>query len=178
MNEKIYIYKYKNIKWNIIIPLLLFKGLKLWLRCDAKTGYCNQFSVYLGKNTETGPNGLIFDVIDDLTKPIRHKNHRVFFRQLLYFISYIEVLAQQRWTNNLLQCILLFLRLYTYNFANNIKYYLLFLNRNICLWYFADHTEIHSKWYKESSSPTFTGGSYYSSRWEPQYFDNMCMARY
>ena len=75
---------YLWIDLNLII--LYSKGLKLWIQCDAKTGYCNQFSVYLGKETKTGPNGLIFDIIDLLTKPIQNHNHRVFFDN--YYTSY------------------------------------------------------------------------------------------
>ena len=73
---------------NVTNVYFLSKGLKLWLQCDAKTGYCNQFSVYLGKNTKTGPNGLVFDVIDELTKPIWHKNHRVFLTTTTLHIQF------------------------------------------------------------------------------------------
>lgn len=56
------------------------RGIKLWIRCDAITGYCFQFEVYLGKPPGKVPKfGAMFHVIDSLTKELRGKNYRLFF---------------------------------------------------------------------------------------------------
>ena len=60
--------------------LLIITGIKVWIRSDSLTGYCNQFDVYLGAEGEAQPSarGFKFDLVDKLTKGIRNKNHRLF----------------------------------------------------------------------------------------------------
>lgn len=54
------------------------------MRCDAKTGYVNQFDFYLGKkNTQVHSKfGLYFQIIDELTKSLRGTNVRLYFDSL------------------------------------------------------------------------------------------------
>lgn len=68
--------------------------MKIWLRCNAKDGYCHQASVYLGKQgTDTpGRNGLYFSIVDQLTKSLRGKNYRIFFDNLYCSIPLVKFL--------------------------------------------------------------------------------------
>ena len=60
--------------------------MKIWLRCDAKSSYCQEFQVYLGKgSTQPSRNGAIFDLVWDMVKKIQGKNHVVYFDN--YFAS-------------------------------------------------------------------------------------------
>ena len=47
-------------------------------------GYLQQFEVYLGRHgtQATSQHGVYFDVIDRLTKPLRNKQHRIWFDNL------------------------------------------------------------------------------------------------
>ena len=57
-------------------------GIKIWARCN-DSGYLQQFEIYLGsKETKVSPNGLYFDIVDQLTKQLRGENHQVFFDNL------------------------------------------------------------------------------------------------
>ena len=59
------------------------RGIKVWILCDSKTGYMNQFEFYLGKRgTTVSKDGLYFDIVSNLTKCLRYKNHHVFFDNL------------------------------------------------------------------------------------------------
>jgi hypothetical protein len=63
------------------VPLAVKRGIKVWIRCDSATGFLHQFDIYLGKRKSgtASPNGLMFDVIDRLTRDIRGGGFRVFF---------------------------------------------------------------------------------------------------
>ena len=60
------------------------RGIKIYCRCDARTGYLHQFEVYLGKNAKvpSSGNGVYFDVVDRLTRDIRGKNYQIYFDNL------------------------------------------------------------------------------------------------
>lgn len=60
------------------------RGIKLFLRNDADTGYLQEFEVYLGARgtTATSIHGVYFDVINRLCRRIRNKNHKVWFDNL------------------------------------------------------------------------------------------------
>ena len=74
------------------------RGVKLFLRCESKTGYLHQFDVYLGKRNTTarGQYGLYFDVISDLTHSLRGKNHRVYFDNLYTSIPILQLLQSHQ----------------------------------------------------------------------------------
>lgn len=73
------------------------RGVKVFLRCDSKTGYMCQFEVYLGKRASApGPNGIYFDIVDRLTRPIRGRNHRVIFDNLYTGIPILQMLQSHR----------------------------------------------------------------------------------
>lgn len=63
------------------------RGVKVFIRCDSETGYMHRFEIYLGKSRTVGPQGLYFDVIDNLTKDIRWKNHRLYTDNLYTAIT-------------------------------------------------------------------------------------------
>ena len=63
--------------------------MKVWVRADSITGYAYEISVFFGAKKRLDANrewksvrerpGALFQVVDKLTKKIRHKNHWVFF---------------------------------------------------------------------------------------------------
>ena len=69
------------------LPYIMFnsskpvrKGIQVFVRTDAKSGYCQQFEFYLGaKLSKPSGKGLYFDIIDRLTKSLHNTNARVFF---------------------------------------------------------------------------------------------------
>ena len=57
--------------------------MKIWVRCNGRSNYCQEFHVYLGKeSTQRSKNGAIFDVVWNLLKDIQGKNHVVYFNNL------------------------------------------------------------------------------------------------
>lgn len=69
------------------------RGIKLWIRADAKRAYCQQFKIYLGKGSEpTSKNGVYFDVVWDLVKAIQGKNHFIYFDNLYSSIPLLRFL--------------------------------------------------------------------------------------
>ena len=66
------------LQYNIQKPVC--HGLKLWLRCDADSAYCQEFEVYLGAGSSVhSKNGSLFDVVWKIVKSIQGKNHCVYF---------------------------------------------------------------------------------------------------
>ena len=69
------------------LPYIIFnkskptrKGIQVFVRNDARTGYCQQFEFYLGaKMTKPSKRGLYFDVVDRLAKPLYGSNAKLFF---------------------------------------------------------------------------------------------------
>jgi hypothetical protein len=56
------------------------RGLKLFIRCDAKSGYVNEFEVYLGKSSEAASVlGSYCDVVRRLTDKILNAHHEIVF---------------------------------------------------------------------------------------------------
>ena len=76
------------------------RGFKFWIRCDAETGYVQQFQCYAGRREENVPaasrNGLIFDVVDKLTRPLHFKNHHVYFDNYYTSIPTLQYLLSKK----------------------------------------------------------------------------------
>lgn len=76
------------------------RGFKFWIRCDAETGYVQQFQCYAGKREDNIPaasrNGLIFDVVDKLTRPLHFKNHHVYFDNFYTSIPTLQYLLSKK----------------------------------------------------------------------------------
>ncbi|XP_065060872.1 piggyBac transposable element-derived protein 4-like [Rhopilema esculentum] len=54
-------------------------GIKIWMRADSHNGYCNDFSVYLGKPKDgTRQVGLGRKVVEDLTEPLYGTNSHIY----------------------------------------------------------------------------------------------------
>ena len=54
--------------------------MKIWLRCDGNSNYCQEFQVYLGKgSTQPSRHGAIFDLVWSMLEKIQGKNHVVYF---------------------------------------------------------------------------------------------------
>ena len=75
------------------------RGFKFWIRCDADTGYVQQFQCYAGnKECNVAPasrNGMIFDVVDKLTRPLHNKRHHVFFDNLYTSVPTLQFLLSK-----------------------------------------------------------------------------------
>ena len=75
------------------------RGFKFWIRCDADTGYVQQFECYAGKREENVTpatrNGLIFDVVEKLTRPLNNKNHHVYFDNYYTSIPTLQYLLSK-----------------------------------------------------------------------------------
>ena len=64
------------------------KGIQVFVRTDAKTGYCQQFEFYLGaKLTKSSGKGLYFDVVDRLTRPLHNTNAQIYFDNTYTLVS-------------------------------------------------------------------------------------------
>lgn len=54
-------------------------GVKFFELCDAKTGYCKNFSIYAGKDDrETGAIGKTGKIVMDLVADLHHTNHHLY----------------------------------------------------------------------------------------------------
>ena len=75
-----------NINFMFSFPQVVkpvHRGVKLWVRCDSISAYCQQFEVYLDKSSSNpSRNGQLFDVVWNLVKSIQGKNHHIFFDNL------------------------------------------------------------------------------------------------
>ena len=71
------------------------KGIQVFVRTDAKTGYCQQFEFYLGaKLTKSSSKGLYFDVVDRLTRPLHNTNAKVYFDNAYTSVASLIYLQQ------------------------------------------------------------------------------------
>jgi len=54
-------------------------GFKLWVLCDSRTGYTNNFIIYRGKEGESiSTNGLSYDVVMKLASPYLNQGYRIY----------------------------------------------------------------------------------------------------
>lgn len=54
-------------------------GVKFFELCNAKTGYCKNFSIYAGKNDrETGVIGKTGKIVLDLVADLHYRNHHLY----------------------------------------------------------------------------------------------------
>ncbi|XP_067910284.1 piggyBac transposable element-derived protein 4-like [Heterodontus francisci] len=53
-------------------------GLKVWMLCEAESGYCLNFSIYTGRKTAS-QFSVGYDVVMDLCRPYFHRNHHIYF---------------------------------------------------------------------------------------------------
>ena len=72
------------------------RGIKLFIRNDSKTGYCHQFQVYLGKKGGTAEKHLYFRVVNDLTKTLHGKNHKLYTDNLYTSIGLAVYLLEKK----------------------------------------------------------------------------------
>ena len=69
-------------------------GLKVWVLCEALTGYTLQFRVYTGK-IENVVENLGYRVVFDLIKLYLNKGYRVYFDNFYTSVKLVEDLAKQ-----------------------------------------------------------------------------------
>jgi len=69
------------------------RGIKLWVRADARRHYCQQFKVYLGKGSEPpSKTGVYFEVVWDLVKCLQGKNYFIYFDNLYSSVPLVRFL--------------------------------------------------------------------------------------
>lgn len=87
-----------NKKQGINGILAVKRGLKVWIRCDSHSGYMHQFEFYLGKKGSRPPSkmGLMFDVIDRLTRRLHGKYFRIYFDNAYTSIHLLLYLYQHK----------------------------------------------------------------------------------
>lgn len=91
------------IKTKCRVPWIIFnpskparRGIELFVRTDAKTGYVQQFEVYLGSKRTRIDKGLYFDVVSRLTQPLRGSYAKVYFDNAYNSISTLEFLLSHK----------------------------------------------------------------------------------
>ena len=56
------------------------RGIKCWIRADARSAYCQKLVIYLGKaDADAGKNGSFFDVVWDLVEMLQGKYYCIYF---------------------------------------------------------------------------------------------------
>ncbi|KAG7481247.1 hypothetical protein MATL_G00065090 [Megalops atlanticus] len=69
------------------------KGLKVWMLCDSKSGYCHRASIYVGRAGEdTGAVG--YKVVTSLVKGLEGKHHHIFMDSLFTSVPLVQRLLQ------------------------------------------------------------------------------------
>ena len=70
-------------------------GIKVWEICDSSNGYCLDFDVYTGKESDPpSRNGVGYDVIEKLTRPYTNKFHHVYFDRYFTGLPIVEHLLR------------------------------------------------------------------------------------
>ncbi|XP_060702870.1 piggyBac transposable element-derived protein 4-like isoform X1 [Hemiscyllium ocellatum] len=54
-------------------------GLKVWMLCEAASGYCLNFDIYTGRRRMSSGHSLGHDVVTELCQPYLHRNHHIYF---------------------------------------------------------------------------------------------------
>uniref|UniRef100_A0A4W3GL10 PiggyBac transposable element-derived protein 4-like n=1 Tax=Callorhinchus milii TaxID=7868 RepID=A0A4W3GL10_CALMI len=69
-------------------------GLKVWMLCEAVSGYCLNFSIYTGQRPYPSGKGTGYDVVMDLCSPYFHRNHHVYFDRFFTYPDLLEDLQR------------------------------------------------------------------------------------
>ncbi|XP_067826911.1 piggyBac transposable element-derived protein 4-like isoform X1 [Heptranchias perlo] len=69
-------------------------GLKVWMLCEAETGYCLNFNIYTGRRRVTSQNSVGYDVVMDLCRPYFHRNHHIYFDRFFTYPVLMEHLEK------------------------------------------------------------------------------------
>ena len=69
-------------------------GIKVWMICESRSGYCLDFDIYTGRNTVVSRNGLGFDVVTELALNYYHKNHHIYCDRFFTSPLLLEELRQ------------------------------------------------------------------------------------
>uniref|UniRef100_UPI00398EFAF2 piggyBac transposable element-derived protein 4-like n=1 Tax=Pristiophorus japonicus TaxID=55135 RepID=UPI00398EFAF2 len=54
-------------------------GLKVWMLCEAESGYCLNFDIYTGRRKTASQQSVGSGVVLDLCRPYFHLNHHIYF---------------------------------------------------------------------------------------------------
>ena len=59
-------------------------GIKLWVICEADTGYCLRYQIYTGNLDQGQEHGLAHRVVFNLAENYLGKGHRIYFDNFYY----------------------------------------------------------------------------------------------
>ena len=77
---------------------LVKKGLKIWLRCNSRCGFLQQFSIYVRKvNTQPLRNGAIFEIVNDLMKKIQFKYQVSTDKRYIFQVNIVNTLFKRKY---------------------------------------------------------------------------------
>ncbi|XP_066567992.1 piggyBac transposable element-derived protein 4 [Amia ocellicauda] len=70
------------------------KGLKVWMLCDSKSGYCHRVNIYVGKSSED-LGGVGYQVVTSLVRGLEHKHHHVFCDSFFTSVPLVQKLLKE-----------------------------------------------------------------------------------
>lgn len=69
------------------------KGLKVWMLCDSKSGYCHRANIYVGKSNED--SGIVgYRVVTSLVRGLEGKHHHVFLDSFFTSVPLVHKLLE------------------------------------------------------------------------------------
>ncbi|XP_057296130.1 piggyBac transposable element-derived protein 4-like [Hydractinia symbiolongicarpus] len=71
-------------------------GIKIWVLCEAVTGYCLQFQIYTGKTEGTVEHGLSYRIVFDLLQKYLGKGYLVFFDNFYTSLKLVDDFQKQQ----------------------------------------------------------------------------------
>jgi len=71
-------------------------GIKVWVLCEALSGYCLQFQIYTGAKEGTSEKGLTYRVVFDLMDIYLTKNHHLYFDNFYTSLTLLQSLSRKK----------------------------------------------------------------------------------
>ena len=92
------------IKCKARLPYIIYQpqkpvhcGIQVFARANSPSGYVQQFQIYVGsKMTKTSRNGLYFDVVNSLTKPLCGTYAQIYFENAYASIPFLQHLQNHQ----------------------------------------------------------------------------------
>ena len=86
-------YKGRNSMKQYMPTKPIKRGLKVWMRCDATSGFCHLYQIYLGKSEEQNTTGGIGSkVVKTMCKDLKWKGHHIYMDRYFTSLKLIQIL--------------------------------------------------------------------------------------
>ncbi|KAJ8262971.1 hypothetical protein COCON_G00154280 [Conger conger] len=72
----------------------LKKGLKVWMLCDSKSGYCHRANIYVGRAGDSDTGALGYRVVSGLVKGLEGKHHHIFMDSFFTSVPLVQRLLR------------------------------------------------------------------------------------